>query len=154
MKKNSQNSIKHQNNLVESNKHLPKLQSNNVNSYKSTSDPLMPLREPPCNDVSNNEISSLIENVHLASSSSPDRDVCYGDSVRRKRLNDEVDVHGLRNSQFQRTEGGTETDEKLNIDPTISVGCKNEFALLDASGLPSYDTALKIQECGSILNCV
>lgn len=167
LKRNNQKSIKHcQNNLDSLNKHLPELQSNyrdesqnSINNDKSTSEPLMPSREPLNNDASINEISSLIDNGHSASSSSPNRERCYRDeeyTIREMCLNDKlkVEVHGSKTLQLLSTEVGTETDEKLKINPTKTVGCKNEFVLLDASGLPSYDTALQIQECGNMLNCV
>lgn len=119
------------------------------------SEPLIASQSLNCISTISNENSSLIENRHRASTSDEDR--CKNDefTVRRKCLKDDVkvDVHGLQNARFVGTDVEVEENEKPDIVQTETVGCENEIAVLDASGLPSYDTALKIQECGNMWNC-
>lgn len=161
--KKSRNSTKNyqkdKTNLDEMAKSLAKSQSNvrgefqdNNNSVKNTSEPLIQSCEPISIDAINSEISSLIENGEIASSSSSDRYRFYKDgecTISRKVYNDDltVDVH---NTQLVKTEDEKQTDEQLNINSMKKVEYKNEFVSLDASGLPSYDTALKIQKCGNM----
>lgn len=151
--KNGRNSAaknydKHKNNLDGMEKCLSERQSN-VSDENTVKTSLIPSFTANCIDETSNEISSLIESELLASSSSPHRHGCYRNeecTIRRKGMKDEfkVDVQDLQSSQLLRTE---ETGD--NIDSTSAMECNNEYSLLDASGLPSYDTALKIQECGN-----
>lgn len=123
----------------------------NTNSMRN-SDPLIASQSLNCISTISNENSLLIENRRTASTSSPEEDRPNRDeecTIRGKCFKDDfkVDIHRLQNALLVETE---RQDEKLEIVPTKTVGCENEFALLDASGLPSYDTALKIQECGNM----
>lgn len=142
----------------------PQCQSNSRDEFQQycigtisirNSEPLITSQSLDCIFTRSNENSSLIEHRHLASASPRDEDSCNGDDVctkRRKCLKDDlkVDVNRLQNSQFVRTDGENETNVKFDIVPMKPMEYQNEIALLDASGLPSYDTALKIQECGNM----
>ncbi len=120
----------------------------NTNSSRN-SEPLISAHQP-LNSISTiySEDSSLIDNRHSASTSTTEEEGNrLGNCVKD---NSQMDYQEVRKSHLVGTDGGKETNEKLDIVPITIVGHGNEIALLDASGLPTYDTALKIQECGNM----
>lgn len=97
-----------------------------------------------------NEHSSLIENQQAASTSS---DVTYSDkicSLGANCFNEDVNSHKLQQVVLGKAVGEMETTGKRPVIPTETVKSGIGIAVLDASGLPTYDTALKIQECGNM----
>lgn len=124
----------------------------NTDSIRN-SEPLISSTSSNCISTISTENSSLIDNRRLASTSSPEadgRNASEECTLGGKNLKDEFKLDSLRNVQLVKAGAKNQTYEKLDIVPRKTVECENEIALLDASGLPSYDTALKIQECGNI----
>ncbi|XP_037049922.1 uncharacterized protein LOC119084169 isoform X2 [Bradysia coprophila] len=120
---------------------------------------LLSTQSPSYISIICNENSSLIENQQSAASTSSSDNAAFNDTdkvctERENCLNNDFKVnnHKLQKKQLARrtVDGETETSEKPTTIPTKTVRCANGIAVLDASGLPTYDTALKIQECGNM----
>lgn len=156
LKKKHRNPVKHSHNL-------PKCQPNCCDEFQhstvsiTNTEPLISAQILNCISTGINENSSLIENRQLASTSSRnDENSCIEDdecTMRRKNVkeNFKVDVSRSSNSkQLVNGIGENETNDKRDIVPKKPVEYENEIAILDPSGLPSYDTALQIEECGNM----
>ncbi|KAJ6636211.1 hypothetical protein Bhyg_14799 [Pseudolycoriella hygida] len=146
----SRNSLKRndhssENNFDELERDSPKCQSNCCEEFPA----LLHASQPINHSIStiSGEHSSLIGREDLASSSSHEVER----TIRRNYSKDESKANIRRMCDTQ-IESALEmqTEERLEIVPTKTAECQNEIASLDASGLPSYDTALKIQACGNM----
>lgn len=138
-----------------SNRHAKQLDRNSPKRHHTGNEEAL-LSTQPLTYISTicNENSSLIENQQLASTSSSDNATCNDEGkvcmMRENRLNNDFKEDGLQKVVSATTTTTIGESEINGKQPTKTVRCENGFAVLDASGLPTYDTALKIQECGNI----
>lgn len=144
-----------------------KQNSNSVNfefhglhSDESPIEPLISSNIPICiTATTTNEISSLIDSGTLASTSSLGRNSSYferdgEDSTCKEYLEDQIHVKiqkQIKNTQPMSRKDSKLTNGKYETDLIqMNKVSENECALMDMTGLPSYDTALKIQGCSNI----